>query len=154
MINQIYYPKFNLILINGNDIFIDAFICFLDTIYISSSSNTKETKNILNGCLYRYFLNAQHTTSQACNNYNNIIFYFNLSLDNVNIEIFKYINRDKFINLIKQFILKNKNIFNFYKSNKIIQFNNNLKPKVRITGEEQEILNTINKKLASKPTLT
>ena len=154
MIRQIYYPKYNIILINGNDIFIDAFICFLDKIYITSSSSIKETKIILNNCLYSYFLNVLNNTSLSCKQYKNIVFYYNLNIQDVNIEIFKYICKEKFIHIIKQFILKNKNMFLFYRSNKNINFNINLIPKIKITGEEQEILNAINKKLASKLTLT
>jgi hypothetical protein len=154
MISQIYYPKYNIVLINSNDIFINAFVCFLDNIYVTSPANIKETKILLNNCLYTYFLNILQNTSSSYSQYNNIVFYYNLNLQYVNIEIFKYICKDKFINIIKQFITKNKNIFLFFKNNKNLNFNNSLIPKVKITGEEQEILNAINKKLASKPTLT
>lgn len=154
MISQIYYPKYNVVLINSNNIFIDAFVCFLDSIYTTPPDNLKETKILLNSCLYTYFLKILKSTSASYTQYINVVFYYNINFQDVNIEIFKYINKNKFFNIINNFILKNKNIFLFYKNNKKLSFNNGLISKITITGEEQEILNVINKKLMLKPTLT
>jgi hypothetical protein len=154
MINQIYYPKYNIILINSNNIFSEAFVCFLDNIYNIPYVTPKETKIILNDCLYTYFFDILKNISVSHKQYNNVVFFYNFTMQDYNADIFKYICKDKFTSIIKQFILKNKNTFNFFKNNKNIHFNTCLKPRVKITGEELEILNAINKKLTPKPTLT
>jgi len=162
---SIYYTKYNLILIDGNQYFREAFQCFLSLVYNLSIfkkdehnnitiPTTEESVQLLTGCLNNY-LNIYITECKKFIKqkkiYCNTVLYFSLNTIEKNQEIFNYIDKQYILKYINKYInnLKKKKI-NFYihKLNETINFSENFQEILNVSGKTVEILNIINFKLS------
>ena len=153
---QIYYPKYNITLIDGSDIFIKSFVCFLDKIYILKIDNSKEAKNILIECLDILFENSLLEAKKQTKQYCHFIFYINFNSIIIDENLSNFIDIKKINKIINQFILKFKDKFIFYRNKKdlSLSFKDKKTIKNTVLGEEQEILYILQKKLKHKVALT
>lgn len=97
--NSSYYPKYNIVLINGNECISKSFICFLNTIYsLQENVKTAVTKNkeLFLSC-FNLVINeniSEHTKLiDKQNIFCKLIFCFSLSGFSINSDIFNYINQ-------------------------------------------------------------
>lgn len=91
-----YYPKYNLVLINGNKCFSDSFICFLNTIHtLQENIQNKHTKNLILSCFNLVIKDCFEKHKIIINKQNifcKIVFCFSLSTFSINSDIFNYFN--------------------------------------------------------------
>ena len=159
-----YYPKFNILLVDGKEVFNTIFTCFLDIMYQLSSFKEDsvgnvhipacdETKEILYKCLLtaeEHIKPIKHHIKQN-KLYCNIIIYFNLQDLEQTQEIFKYIDKSVVFTQINKAlkIFKRKKIqYYIYNLTEKINFTENYKTINIPTGKAQEVLNIINFKLS------
>lgn len=116
-----YFPRYNILLIKGENIFTDAFDCFLEKIYHLSlflkEQNkvviclTAETSDILLQCLNHSLennINKCFLFKKEHKIFCNTVIYFNLKNIESNLEIFNYLERDIIYKIIKKFIKTSK----------------------------------------------
>lgn len=158
------YPKFNILLLDGRDIFSTSFVCFLDTVYQLSSFVKQEdgqvsipmsadTKDILYTCILTIEKDIKllKATLKDKNIYCNIIIYFNLQDLEQSQEIFNYIDK-KFVHTqikraLKTLIKKKINYY-IYNASEKINFTEEIKIINEPAGKIKEVLNIINFKLS------
>lgn len=115
--NGKYFPRYNILLIDGKDIFAAAFECFLERIYSLSLylkkdndisiPSTEETKNILILCLNLAIDTAIKQARKYIKDskvFCNIVVYFNLNYLESNLEIFNYTNKESVFKIVNNFI--------------------------------------------------
>jgi hypothetical protein len=159
--NGKYFPRYNILLIDGKNIFTNAFGCFLEKIYelrlfdqkedTITITSSKEIDELLLLCLEAYttssFKQARHYIKQN-KLYCNIVIYFNLKYLDNNLEIFNYINFATISKITNKFIksCKSKKI-NFYldKIQSSISFaDSSITVEESPTSKIKETLNIIN----------
>ena len=132
----IYFPKYNILLLDGKQVFDNAFICFLESVYqLSLYTKTqtdiiipqiKETEDLLFSCL----INERETHFKLGSSfikdnkiYCNIVVCFNLAYLESNLEIFNYLNKDAIYKVVKKFIKQcKKKKINFFVNNAASEF--------------------------------
>jgi len=160
-----YYAKYNLILIDGNQFFRDAFSCFLAAVYNLSIYNknvnnsitiptNNDTTNLLTNCLnysLGTYLKENKNYLKKNKIFANIVFCFTLNTIKENQEIFEYISENiinKHINKYIQSLKRKKINFHIHTHSKPITFTKSFNCIVVPTGEIIETLNIINFKLS------
>ncbi len=156
----IYFPKYSILLIDGKQIFANAFTCFLENIYqLSLYTKTqnnitipeiKETKDLLLSCLINEknsFLKIGQNFIKENNIYCNTVVCFNLSYLEDNLEIFNYLDKDAIYKIVKKFIKQCKKVkLNFFINNSSFLFKfkeNQIYTEVTISAKLQETINII-----------
>lgn len=159
-----YYPKFNLLLVDGREIFNTAFTCFLDIMYQLSSFKKNDdgdmylhacdnTKKILSTCLLstEEYIKIIKLHMKQNKLFCNIILYFNLQDLEQTQEIFKYIDKSVVfaqINKVLKTFKRKKVQYYIYNLAEKINFTENYKVINTPAGKVQEVLNIINFKLS------
>ena len=158
----VYFPKYNLLLLNGKNIFINAYECFLEKAYILQlykvdSNNvsldcTPQVIELLISCL-QTSVQQSHETAQLYirNNkiYCNIVTCFSLTFLQNNLEIFKYLSKDTVFKYTNKFIKskKNKKYYFFIDNNlksTVYQTESDIVTESTPTSKLKDVLNIIN----------
>lgn len=158
--NGKYFPRYNLLLIEGKSIFINAFECFLEKIYILNLyqkqdnvitiSPSAEIFNLLYGCFVSSVEELAIKTKnfvKNTNKYCSTVIYFNLQHIDSNLEIFNYLDKNSIYKTINKFIknCKKKKI-NFFidKINSSINFTSSgIVTETHINSKLKDTLNII-----------
>ena len=161
----LYYPKNNLLLIDGTPIIQQSFLLFLDKIYIldiykKENSNVfipidSNSKKILIDSFINQFLitiNSFLLYIKREDIYCNMCVCFSSSFLEEPHEIYNYIDKTIVINQFNIFIKKIQKKYNLYidDSLKIFKFTDKITTDVAVKGKIHEILNTINFKISKK----
>ena len=156
-----YFPRYNLLLIDGKDVFCKAFRCFLERVHDLSLfeqeegnitiSTTSEIKTLISLCLKDALHSSVHEANIFIKQqkiFCNIIIYYNLKYIEDNLEIFNYIKKEFIYTQINKFVksAKSKKI-NFYldKITNAIKFENSfIETQNTTSASVRETLNIIN----------
>lgn len=157
-----YYPKHNLLLVDGNVSIEDAFLCFVDNIYKLQIIDTAADKikvdraalDILSICLLDSFnTSTKHYKNIIRQNkiYCKIVFCFNFDKLSKNVDLFRYIEQQtifKQINSLTKRIFKRKKMYSCMLTDcNDIVFLTEFYEVHQLTGEVEEILSIINSSL-------
>lgn len=157
-----YYPKYNIILINGNACIEHAFLCFLDSIYEFKLVDLSTDKivadyssfDILNTCLsdsFNFFIKQYKQIIKQKKIYCQVVFCFNINKLLATPLLFNYIDKQKSLKIINKYLKTTlrKEKMNGYilpptaQINFIEKFIEILQP----SGEVQEVLSIISSNL-------
>lgn len=161
----IYYPKNNLLLIDGTKILQQSLLNFLDKIYILKlyeeidnsiliPVNKVSKKLLLNNFTeqFLYFLNKASLYIKQENIYCNICICFCTNFLDLPHEIYNYIDKHVVTGQYNSFCKKLQKKYNIYTCSnvKIFHFKDEITTNTSTKGKIHEILNTINFKILKK----
>lgn len=155
----VYFPKYNLLLLNGKNIFINAYECFLEKAYTLqlykynndniSIECTPEVVELLTSCLSASVGAAQKEAHNFINKnkiYCKVVVCFSLTFLQNNLEIFTYLSKDAVYKCTNKFIKSKKQYFFIDNNLKSIVYQTNLEifTDNTPTSRLKDILNIIN----------